>query len=187
MTTFTPTDYVIEPANVQVLRCVRSVSLANKPRRIIPNGAENDINNEYFSGYDLHDAYAQKNTSSDETRCGLNLTGDLILEAGYNCEMRVSGTNITVSARAGGGASIYGNQPAEIPVTEEEEAVLKAGDYLSGGPKCFKLVDSVNGIKGDAISVSGGNGVSVEGSYGQLVIRMTANTAAEAGCDVRTC
>ena len=54
-TTFSPEDYRIEPANIQTLRCVRSVSLANFPRKVIPS----DINNTT----ECIPQYAMKNTS----------------------------------------------------------------------------------------------------------------------------
>lgn len=170
-TTFSPEDYRIEPANIQTLRCVRSVSLANFPRKVIPS----DINNTT----ECVPQYAMKNTSNDPSREGLELQGELILEAGWNCSMSVRGNTITVGAVPGAGDSVYTYQPAEITVTAEEENTLNSGEYLSGGPKCYQLAESVNGIKSSTIPVIPGSGIELDASVGHLTIRLTSPSASK--------
>lgn len=170
-TTFSPEDYRIEPANIQTLRCVRSVSLANFPRKVIPS----DINNTT----ECIPQYAMKNTSNDPSREGLELQGELILEAGWNCALSTRGNAITIGAVPGAGDSVYTYQPAEIAVTAEEENILNSGEYLSGGPKCYQLAESVNGIKSSVIPVIPGDGVSISASPGQLTIRLTSPSASK--------
>ena len=61
MTTFGPNDYVIEPANIQTLKCVRTVNVANAPRmEVLPpeNGASGDygVSNTFVDNYVITNA-----------------------------------------------------------------------------------------------------------------------------------
>lgn len=177
MITFSPDDYVIEPANVQILKCVRTVNVANAPRQEVlppPNGAAGDygITNKFVDNYAIIHA--------------TGMTGDIVLQEGYNCGLSTKHNIIQVSAATGAGTSIYGSQPDEIPVTPEEDVLASQGKYLSRGPRCRDLIGTVNGLYGPAITFNVGDGIVVETGEGFIKLHLT-ETANNKECNIPTC
>ena len=173
--TFNNDEYVIEPANVQSLIYVKTINLANAPRLnvLAPPGIHDP--DTYGETNTFIEGYAVENATG--------MVGDVGLIAGFNCSVFSSENEITISAYPGGGMSAYEEQPAEIPVTDEEKALASAGKYLSRGRKCNELIESINGLFGDNITVSSGANVKVEGEKGSLTF--TIKSADETGdCDV---
>ncbi len=158
--TFNENEYVVEPANVQSLRYVRTINLANAPRLnvLAPPGVTDP--NTYGETNTFVEGYAVENSSG--------IVGDVGLIAGFNCSIFSSGNEVTISAYPGAGMSAYEEQPAEIPVTEEENQLVRAGKYLSRGRKCNELIESINGLFGDNINISSGSNVKVSGEKGVL-------------------
>lgn len=173
---FGPGDYVVEPANVQITRCVTSIDIANMPRleTLPPPGINDD---RYGESNDFVKNYA--------IRGKRGIRGSVSLVEGYNCELRVDEdrNEVTVSGVPGGGMSNYAPQPSEIAVTEEEK---EADGYLSKGYKCKDIVKMINGLELPNITISGGNGVKVVPSAGELKIVFT-QTARSKDCEMPEC
>ena len=177
MITFSPDDYVIEPVNVQTLKCVRTINIANAPRQEVlppPDGASGD--------YGTTNTFAENYVIIHST----GMTGDIVLEEGYNCSLSTRHNIIQISAATGAGTSIYGSQPAEIAVTPEEEELESQGKYLSRGPRCRELVGTINGLYGPAISFNVGDGIVAETGAGFIKLHLT-ETANNKECNIPTC
>lgn len=151
---FNENDYVVLPANVQAVYCVTNIGVANTPRRVVYPPAGITDTEHYAEPVALREDYALINAEG--------LTGDIVLEAGFNCAMTTSGNTITINARPGAGASLLESQTGEIPVTAEEEELLASGKYLSRGFKCSELVASINGIEGPSVTLNAGNGIVID-------------------------
>ena len=87
-------------------------------------------------------------------------TGAIILQEGYNCYItQNSVTNkISINAIAGAGAGDPCND--EVPRYGGELIPSNSALY-TGGPSCFDLVRSINGITGNVVSLTSGYGVSI--------------------------
>lgn len=171
---FNPTDYVIEPANIHTLEYVTSINLANTPRLHVRNpiGCGDDEIEVFPSNY----AVVNKE----------GIVGDVELVEGWNCSINTRDNGIKVDAVKGGGKSIYETQPGEVAVTSEECEVERCGAYLSGGEKCIDLIGSINGLRGPAIAISGGFGVSVTPSENTLEIKLITTSGTD-DCEVPEC
>ena len=158
--TFNDNEYVIEPANVQSLRYVKTINLANAPRLnvLAPPGVTDP--NTYGETNTFVEGYAVENASG--------IIGDVGLIAGFNCSIFSSNNEVSIAAYPGAGMSAYEDQPAEIPVTSEEQQLAREGKYLSRGRKCNELIESINGLFGDNITVSSGASVKINGGKGYL-------------------
>lgn len=171
---FGPDDYVVEPANVQITRCVTQIDLANMPRleTLAPPGITDP---KYGKSNDFVKNYAIRGKKG--------IRGKVSLVEGYNCELRVDDNEVTVSGVPGGGMSNYTVPPSEIAVTEEEKS---ADGYLSKGYKCKDIVKTINGLELPNITISGGNGVKVVPSAGELKIVFT-QTSRSKDCEMPEC
>ncbi|MDO4568768.1 MAG: hypothetical protein Q4D38_00110 [Planctomycetia bacterium] len=170
---FSDSDYVVEPANIQVIHCVNTVNIANMPRQIVPPpvGVTSD---DYGEVVDFVDSYAMINKEG--------LQGDIVLEAGYNCDIVFEDT-VKVSA-----VPQEGYKPAEVPVTQEEEDLLAKGQYLSRGLKCHQVVSNINGIYTSAIPLVAGSGISIDSnSEANTVLISLAPISESKGCDLPEC
>ncbi len=127
---FTSTSGAVEPALLQDQQqsCVTAINVANadRTRATTPEGCK-----DYCWPFEVADVYVA-------ARC---IQGDVRLIAGYNCDIRQTGTTITLSAGVGLG---QGEPCEELPLVEDEEA---PEDYelLSGGPACDKVLRTING------------------------------------------
>lgn len=139
----------VEPALVQNLArtYVRQVSLANKDRTRVdpPDGCS-----------------ASSSAAGPEGAVLVNatcLTGELKVKEGYNCVVRVSrpDNSITISGQVGAGE---GEACDEVALTAGERP--PAGSVvLTGGPKCNEILKSINGVGGRVVRVQAGGGVRV--------------------------
>lgn len=171
---FSSKDYVIEPANVHILKYVTSVNIANVPRLKVrsPKDCGNENSDVIVGNYAVINNRGMK--------------GDVELVEGWNCSIATSENTLVVSAVNGGGKSLYEKQPSEVAVTPAEELELAQGKYLSGGPRCKDLVSSINGIKGPLVSLYGGPGVSVTSNGNTLDIKIVS-TSGDGDCEPAEC
>lgn len=143
--TFADTDWQVEPALVQNLSYLNSVSLANYDRtRYKPD--DDCITSE-------SSAMPEDEVIYPGTEC---MDGDLRLKEGYNIDIRQDtiANRITISAAAGAGLG-RGCDPAAVYVGEEPPAGSK---LLGGGPACDELITSINGVSGRSIALRAGPG-----------------------------
>lgn len=173
---FTETDYVLEPANVQTMQCVRSLNIANAPRQVVlpPEGVEDTET--YGTYVPFVPGYMLVNAR--------NLTGDIQLEAGWNCSLSRRGNTLRVGASQGAGDT--SGQRAEVAVTPEELALENEGKYLSRGPLCRDLVASINGLYGTDIPLTVGDGILMTSSNGVITLTLTESAKSKA-CDMPSC
>ena len=135
----------IEPARLQSLvkTYLRSISLANTPRRIVtlPDGCE---------------VIEQPTTPIVHARC---LQGPLAFREGYNCLIRQEDRNnaIIISGSKGNGAG----EPCEEVPRYAGEASPDGGQFLSGGPTCGQVLKTLNGVGGRNIVLRSGPGFTV--------------------------
>lgn len=138
----------VEPALVQNLAktYVRQVSLANKDRTRV----------------DPPDQCSTSSAAGPEGQVFVNaecLVGDLKVKEGYNCAIRVSrqDNSITIAGQVGAGE---GQACEEVPLYAGEPSP-DGGNLLTGGPKCNEVLKSVNGIGGRVVRIQAGGGVRV--------------------------
>lgn len=147
---FTSSRWQIEPARVQSLvqTYVRSIGLANFDRTHVTPPAQCRQGSSSSSGAPIP-IFVQ-------TAC---LTGPLKLKPGYNCDIRQDdNTNtITISAAVGDGEGIVCDEVAlyggETPPADST--------VLTGGPTCFNIVKTINGVGGSTVQLIGGSGVQI--------------------------
>lgn len=143
--TFSPTDYVVEPARVQSQAdaFVRTVTIANRSRTTTtpPTGCVGTLIDPalFISGLCISDV--------------LNFRG------GHNCDIRqdLQENGIVFDASIGGGS---GTPCGEIPIHVAETSP-DFGQYLSGGPACDEIVSSLNGVVAENLQIIGGVGFTV--------------------------
>lgn len=138
----------VEPALVQNLArtYVRQVSLANQDRTKV----------------DPPDGCPTSSAAGPEDRLRVNatcLTGELKVKEGYNCSVRVTrqDNSITISGQVGAGE---GEACEEVPLYPGE-ASPDGGLLLTGGPRCDEILKSVNGVGGRVVRIQAGGGVRV--------------------------
>lgn len=145
---FSDTRWQLEPARMQVLSYLRSISLANYDR----------------THADLPDdcTGASSESAGDSRLLFVNsvcMLGNLKFKPGFNCAIRQEDTSntIIISGAVGGGAGLPCN---EIPLYEGE-ASPDDGSLLGGGPQCNEVITSINGIGGRDVSILAGSGVTI--------------------------
>ena len=108
------------------------------------------------------------------------LTGSLIFEEGYNCLLRqsLSENSITIGAAVGSGAG----QPCEETALFEGESPPTGSVLLSGGPACDEIFRTINGVGGRVVSLRGGQGVSVSYLNDTFTIQIDINAEDMAVC-----
>lgn len=139
--------WTIEPSRIQSLMgsYLRACNLANFPR----TGST--------------PAPGCGDTPSDgEREPVLNATciaGDVTWEEGYNCIIRQDTfeNSIIVAAGLGSGA---GAPCEEVPLSDDE-VPPDDSTFLSGGPACNEVLQSLNGVTGRRITLVAGNGVTI--------------------------
>lgn len=140
-------DQTVEPALLQNLAntAVRNVNLANADRTRVPDGCPGS-------------SASSSDSVSDDSLIvrARGLDGPLVLKEGYNCSIRLSrqDNSLTLSAAVGSGE---GEPCAEVPLWPEEAAV----GLLSGGPSCADVLKSVSGVGGRVVRIVGGDGIAV--------------------------
>jgi len=88
-----------------------------------------------------------------------NLTGNIVLTTGYNCNLAQDDTDrdLTVGAGIGAGAGI----PCEDIQAYPGDTVPAGSIYLSGGPSCSQLITSINGQHGTTVKLVGQQGTTI--------------------------
>lgn len=176
---FQDTDYVLEPANVQTLRCVRSINIANFPRQVVlpPEGVTDTET--YGTFVDFVENYAVINAEG--------ITGDVPLIAGWNCDITTKKNDVTIHASAGAGRSVCEIQPGEVSVTHEESYFRQTGyGPLSRGLLCRDLLSSINGLYGPDIPLIVGSGITMTTAPGVITLTLT-ESAGDKDCDMPEC
>tara|TARA_Y100001973_G_C5208056_1_gene343161 strand:+ start:7175 stop:9502 length:2328 start_codon:yes stop_codon:yes gene_type:complete len=132
----------IEPALVQNMKktYLRSVSLANEARTI---AVPTESCSEAGDGDSSAGTYLVNATCVD---------GPLVFKEGYNCRILQStfDNSLTFFASAGAG----GGEPCEEVSLTATETPPAGSKLLSGGPSCFDLLTSINGVFGSGHSPS---------------------------------
>lgn len=148
---------VVEPATIKNFgqSFVRSFNLANadRSRATTAEGCR-----DYCWDFDTGEIYVN-------AQC---LTGHLLLEAGYNSNLRQEPDNVLViGANIGAGA---GEPCEEVPLFEGE-AGPDGEELLTGGPKCGQLLRTINGINAVnfVINAEAGATVTVDAENGIIV------------------
>jgi hypothetical protein len=143
------TQLLLEPALTQNLTAgyVRSLNLANfdRTRATAPAG------------------FLQSSLSLETTALLVNqmcLTGDLVLEAGYNISLQQIDrtSSLLISAVQGAGA---GEPCNEVPLTATETPPA-GSQLLSGGPACNEVFSSVGGVSASVLRLLSGSGVTIK-------------------------
>jgi hypothetical protein len=145
---FGTTDVVVEPALVRTLKdaYVQSITVANYGRTVTALDPE-----------------CGGSSSADDFRpIVVNATclqGDISLIEGYNCGIRQddAANVLIISGNVGGGAGIACE---EVPLTDDETTPDDSG-YLSGGPRCDQILQTLNGVGGQIVRIVGKTGITV--------------------------
>ena len=139
--------WVVEPARVQNLSkaYARSINLANTDRTHTTVAADCSGSSEALSG----EVFVQ----------ALCLQGDLVFREGYNCSIRQDDTNnsLVVSGVIDSGS---GRPCGDVP-GYPGEAPPPDSPYLSGGPACSEVIQSVNGKSARDLVIETGPGFRI--------------------------
>lgn len=152
MTTFSYSDYVVEPANVHLIKCITSINIANyaRTRCTPPDGCP--VGTYYY------------NDDITNRPCLINaqdIKSATELVPGFNCNIYAKDNTFTIEGLKGGGASLIESQCSEIPMNVEETELIAQGQSLDGCVMCDETIKSINGVTGTNINLQGGAGVSV--------------------------
>lgn len=88
------------------------------------------------------------------------IQGDVRFVEGFNCSIRVSDRNNSITFQAGVGAGA-GQVCGEVPVFACEQDLVDGGKLLSGSSPCSSLLRTIDGIGGSQLEIRGGGGVVV--------------------------
>lgn len=154
---FEPGQYVVEPATLQSLvrSYLRSISVGNYARTIIPNCVTNDSS---------ASAVTQDRQVIEQSNC---LKGDVQFVAGINCLISQSDISRRISISPLLGANLNTTTAAELCANYGElplfpgESPPAGSQFLSGGPACNELITSINGITGPNVIINGGPGIII--------------------------
>lgn len=144
----------IEPGVVQSCqqRFVRSINVANKTRTraTAADGCDGETSTEQIIPID---------------NC---LTGDLRIQAGFNCKLLQDTTenSLTLGAAVGAGA---GEPCDEVPIYSAEEKP-DGSDFYTGGPTCRGLIKTINGVGGPDLVFQAGPGVTITATEARLKV-----------------
>ena len=140
----------IEPARLQSLTdsYLRAINIGNTPRLVTdaaPGCESSSISSQAAPDILIRDT------------C---VTGPIWFQEGYNCRIRQdSGRNtITIGAGVGLGA---GEPCDEVPLTDDETPIGNS-PFLTGGPGCKQIVQSLNGVNGSDITLTAGAGYRIQ-------------------------
>jgi hypothetical protein len=146
------TDLKIEPALIQNLgkSYLRSANLANETRtHTTPYescSSSESLSSGAFAPIDYGDS------SSDYVVNATCLDGALVFREGYNCHITQSRFDNSLSFSAGSGSG-DGEPCDEVSLFSSESAPADS-KFLSGGPSCFDLLTSINGVFGSGLTPS---------------------------------
>jgi hypothetical protein len=92
------------------------------------------------------------------------ITGPIWFKEGYNCRIRQDSGRNTITIGAGIGLG-EGEPCEEVPLTAEE---APPGDspFLTGGPGCNQVVQSLNGVGGADLVITAGAGYRIQADPG---------------------
>jgi hypothetical protein len=146
---FAPGLWRIEPARVQTLAgaSLQSLSLANFPRThaTLPAGC-GDPGEE----------------DSEPIIAAIGMTGDIRFAEGYNAVIRQENQNNTLII--GAGVKAGAGEPCEEVPLYDGEAPPDGSSYLSGGPRCDEIVNSINGVSAANLIIEAGFGIAIRAS-----------------------
>lgn len=169
MTIYNENDWIVEPANVVSINCVTSINLANYAR----SSCSEPLSIEERPVY------------TDPRMQGIS--GNVLLKAGYNCDMSQRGNKIKIEAvnrmndyidsikldSISGivkDASLanklktrgkFMKSRDEVPITTAEAIKINNGDSLDDCSSYDDLINSINGIAGPYINIKGGVGIDI--------------------------
>jgi len=142
----------VEPALTQNLgkTYLRSVSLANEART--KTTPYESCSSSESIGSDSSAAIDYGASSSDCITNATCLSGPLVFREGYNCSIIQStfDNSLSFSANKTSGAG----EPCEEVSLSSDEARAEGSRFLSGGPSCFDLLNSINGVFGSGLTPS---------------------------------
>lgn len=106
--------------------------------------------------------------------------GDVVLVPGYNCTIRQSSidNSITLGAAVGAGAG----EPCEPVKTHAAEQKPAGSDLLEGGPRCNQTVRAVNGVGGPMLNLIAGAGVTITSLPEENKVQINVNMSGLALC-----
>jgi hypothetical protein len=160
-------DATVEPALLQNLRAgyVLSLNIANDDRtRALPDEECSATEWPYETG----GVFVYQ-------RC---LTGEVVLDVGYNVTLDQTDDAVIVGAAVGAG---LGEPCAEVPLFEDEEAP-DGSVLLSGGLRCQDAIRAVSGVSGPVLALLAGNGVTVTASPEDHQLTVTVDMSNLALC-----
>ena len=151
----TADGFVLELARVQNIEntFVQTVNLANAQRlRVTPPPGCVGVGTASNDGL-----IPAPGTTVVNASC---LAGPLLLQEGYNCFIVQNTTSNTISINAVAGAGA--GDPCNDEVPRYDGEIIPANSNLyTGGPSCFDLLRSINGITGPEFKLTAGDGVSI--------------------------
>jgi hypothetical protein len=142
----------IEPALIHNLgkTYLRSVSLANEARtKTTPYescSSSESIGSDSFAPIEYG---ASGSAYITNATC---LSGPLVFREGYNCHITQSSFDNSLSFYANKAAGA--GEPCEEVSLSSDEARAEDSRFLSGGPSCFDLLTSINGVFGSGLTPS---------------------------------
>lgn len=161
------TEWPVEPALVQNLSYLNTVSLANFDRaRYLA-----DENCDSEASLPAGDPVVYPGASC--------LNGDLRLKEGWNITIRQddAANRIVISAAKGAGAG-RGCEPTAIYPGEQVPAGSK---LLGGGPACDEVISTINGIGGRSIALRAGPGFTITAEPENNALTVAADLTQFAG------
>lgn len=154
-----PFEFEIEPCRIQnkAKSYLRSITVGNFERITVPPcGQENN-----------------------KTARGVHVTmpcisGPIVLEEGYNCQItQIDRSNtFTISAQKNAGAkkdAAYCAENGEFPLFPNEEKPA-GSKFYSGGPACDELIYTINGVGGRNVALIPGAGITINTESNKIVI-----------------
>jgi hypothetical protein len=152
----------IEPSRIQNIEdtFARTISLANEARY---HADELGSCSSYSPFDDLIEPTDGVDTLGNIVINKQCMVGPLNIKEGYNCSIRqLDSTNtITISAVLGSGIGDPCND--EVPRYENEPKPVGSTLY-TGGPSCYELITSINGVVGSMIQIVAGTGITITSS-----------------------
>jgi len=148
---FLKSAWLIEPAKIQNLAdtYLRTVNLANTPRLLATVDEECDELSSMSSSASL---FEPPEILVRDT-C---IKGPIWFAEGYNCRIAQDNGRNTITINAG--EDLGDGQPCdEVPLTEDE-MIEPDSPFLTKGPGCKEIIQSINGIGGADITIRTGSG-----------------------------
>lgn len=157
--------YEIEPARIQNIAgtYLNSISVGNFDRVRIPP-------------CDSDSSPASLRAVKTAAEC---LRGPIKFKEGYNCQITQTNreNSLTFSAGLDFGAikdAEYCLNGGEIPLYVDE-AKPAGSVFYSGGPACKDLIFTINGVGGSSVSLTAGNGITINTADGKIAIEQKQN------------